>query len=68
LIDGKRDLDAVDFHRRQGRRVAEGAVGPVIVARPGQAEEFALPGNRQRRVFGFDHAAALLNARARQLF
>jgi hypothetical protein len=29
LVDGKRDLDAVDFHRGQGRRVAEGAVGPV---------------------------------------
>jgi hypothetical protein len=40
----------------------------VIVARPRQAEEFALPGNRQRGMFGFNHAAALLNARVRQLF
>jgi hypothetical protein len=30
LVDGKRDLDAVVFHRGQGRRVAEGAVGPVL--------------------------------------
>jgi hypothetical protein len=36
LVDGKRDLDAVDLHRRQGCRVAEGAVGPAFVV---EAEE-----------------------------
>ena len=36
LVDGQRDLGAVDFHRRQGRRVTEGAVGPAVVV---EAEE-----------------------------
>ena len=39
-----------------------------LYALTGQTEQFALPGDRQLGMLRFDHAAALLNARAGQLF
>lgn len=62
-----RQIGLVDHPHQAQVRVGLG-LRLVIVAGPGQAEQFALPGDRQLGMLRFDHAAALLNARAGQLF
>jgi hypothetical protein len=65
--DRVRQVRLVD-HPHQLEVLVRLRLGTMVVARPREPQELALHDDRQAGRFRLNHAAALLNARARQLF